>query len=113
MKDKLDNDNDVDSNCSSDEEDRDGERKRGEDPIGQEMLVEEENLNQPLDADVGLRIRVSEYFEQDGTKIDQEDEIDDGLVKEINILDFGELCFTSQSTNCSCFPKKKKRKKEK
>lgn len=45
MKDKLDNDNDVDSNCSSDEEDRDGERKRGEDPIGQEMLVEEENLN--------------------------------------------------------------------
>lgn len=45
MKDKLDNDNDVDSNCSSDEEDRDGEPKRGEDPIGQEMLVEEENLN--------------------------------------------------------------------
>lgn len=100
MKDKV--DNDVDSNSNSDDEDDDRDEEKSDDSRGNEMVVEEENPNWPLDADVGWGIRASEYFEQhpiknvvgeDGTEIDWEGEIDDGLVKEINCLEWESFAF--------------------
>ncbi|CAI9776678.1 unnamed protein product [Fraxinus pennsylvanica] len=52
MKDKV--DNDVDS---SDDEDEDRDEEKGDDSRGNEMMVEEENPNWPLDADVGWGTR--------------------------------------------------------
>ncbi|CAA2977974.1 Hypothetical predicted protein [Olea europaea subsp. europaea] len=100
MKDKV--DDGVDSNSNSDEDDDDRDEEKGDDSRGNEMMVEEENPNWPLDADVGWGIRASEYFEQhpiknvvgeDGTEIDWEGEIDDGLVKEINCLEWESFAF--------------------
>ncbi|KAL2487902.1 Thioredoxin superfamily protein [Forsythia ovata] len=99
MKDKV--DNDV-TNYSTDDENGDMDEEKGDDPLGKEMLVDDENPNWPLDADVGWGIRASEYFEQhpiknivgeDGTEIDWEGEIDDGLVKEINCLEWESFAF--------------------
>ncbi|CAI9776677.1 unnamed protein product [Fraxinus pennsylvanica] len=100
MKDKI--DNDVDSNRNSDDEDDDRGKEKGNDSRGNWMMVEGENPNWPLDADVGWGIRASEYFEQqpiknvvgeDGTEIDWEGEIDDGLLKEINCLEWESFAF--------------------
>ncbi|WOH01793.1 hypothetical protein DCAR_0521178 [Daucus carota subsp. sativus] len=66
------------------------------------MLVEEDNPDWPLDADVGWGIRASDYFEkhairnvvgEDGVEIDWEGEIDDNWVKEINCLEWEAFAF--------------------
>ncbi|KAK8717940.1 hypothetical protein V6N13_045190 [Hibiscus sabdariffa] len=99
MKDRLENEFDRDSSSDEDEdEDEDGEvGKRGK-----KMVVEEEDPDWPLDADVGWGIRASEYFEQhaienvvgeDGSEIDWEGEIDDSWVKEINCLEWESFAF--------------------
>lgn len=84
------------SDHSSDDEDNDN--GNGE----KNMVVEEEDANWPLDADVGWGIRASEYFEQhpirnvvgeDGVEIDWEGEIDNGLIKEINCLEWESFAF--------------------
>ncbi|KAL0419735.1 UNVERIFIED_CONTAM: Thioredoxin-like fold domain-containing protein MRL7, chloroplastic [Sesamum radiatum] len=84
--DDTDSDEDEDNNAS-------GEKK---------MLIEEEDPDWPLDADIGWGIRASEYFDkhpiknvvgEDGTEIDWEGEIDDGLVKEINCLEWESFAF--------------------
>ncbi|XP_020550007.1 uncharacterized protein LOC105163591 isoform X2 [Sesamum indicum] len=84
--DDSDSDEDEDNNAS-------GEKK---------MLIEEEDPDWPLDADIGWGIRASEYFDkhpiknvvgEDGTEIDWEGEIDDGLVKEINCLEWESFAF--------------------
>ncbi|GFP82932.1 hypothetical protein PHJA_000436300 [Phtheirospermum japonicum] len=67
-----------------------------------EMLVEEEDPDWPLDADIGWGIKASEYFDkhsiknavgEDGAEIDWEGEIDDALVKEINCLEWESFAF--------------------
>ncbi|XP_042006295.1 thioredoxin-like fold domain-containing protein MRL7, chloroplastic [Salvia splendens] len=67
-----------------------------------DMVVEEEDPDWPLDTEVGWGIRASEYFDQhsiknvvgeDGTEIDWEGEIDYGLVKEINCLEWESFAF--------------------
>ncbi|KAK2984612.1 hypothetical protein RJ640_029118 [Escallonia rubra] len=69
---------------------------------GKKMVVEEDNPDWPLDADVGWGIRASEYFEQhsiknvvgeDGVEIDWEGEVEDNLVKEINCLEWEAFAF--------------------
>ncbi|XP_039031003.1 thioredoxin-like fold domain-containing protein MRL7, chloroplastic isoform X2 [Hibiscus syriacus] len=97
MKDRLENEFDRDSS-SDEDKDEDGEvGKRGK-----KMVVEEEDPDWPLDADVGWGIRASEYFEQhaiknvvgeDGSEIDWEGEIDDSWVKEINCLEWESFAF--------------------
>ncbi|KAJ0802574.1 putative thioredoxin-like domain-containing protein MRL7/MRL7L [Helianthus annuus] len=66
------------------------------------MVVEEEDPNWPVDAEVGWGIRASEYFEkhpiknvvgEDGVEIDWEGELDDCLVKEINCLEWESFAF--------------------
>lgn len=66
------------------------------------MLIEEEDPDWPLDADIGWGIRASEYFDkhsiknvvgEDGTEIDWEGEVEDGLVKEINCLEWESFAF--------------------
>lgn len=66
------------------------------------MVVEEENPNWPLDADVGWGISGSEYFEknaiknviaEDGFEIDWEGEIDDNWVKEIDCLEWESIAY--------------------
>ncbi|XP_057779489.1 thioredoxin-like fold domain-containing protein MRL7 homolog, chloroplastic [Salvia miltiorrhiza] len=90
MKEKAASDDDT-----SDDED-------GVDIGEKEMVVEEEDPDWPLDAEVGWGIRASEYFDQhsiknvvgeDGTEIDWEGEIDYGLVKEINCLEWESFAF--------------------
>ncbi|XP_010251386.1 PREDICTED: uncharacterized protein LOC104593326 [Nelumbo nucifera] len=92
LKDRV--DDEVDDN--DDEDDRDG------DPRKKEVVVEEDDPNWPLDADVGWGIRASEYFEkhpirnvvgEDGVEIDWEGEIDDNWVKEINCLEWESFAF--------------------
>ncbi|CAI9087682.1 OLC1v1021824C1 [Oldenlandia corymbosa var. corymbosa] len=70
--------------------------------IESKMVVEEEDPNWPLDADVGWGTRASEYFEnypiknvldEDGFEIDWEGEVDNGLVKEINCLEWESFAF--------------------
>ncbi|KAL8167700.1 hypothetical protein V2J09_009199 [Rumex salicifolius] len=70
--------------------------------VDQEMMVEEESPDWPLDADVGWGIRASDYFEnhaiknvvaEDGTIIDWEGEIDDNWVQEINCLEWERFAF--------------------
>lgn len=67
-----------------------------------EMVVEEEDPDWPLDTEVGWGIRASEYFDQhpiknvvgeDGAEIDWEGELDYGLVKEINCLEWESFAF--------------------
>ncbi|KAL3828073.1 hypothetical protein ACJIZ3_016875 [Penstemon smallii] len=95
---KAKRDEDIGSEDSSDDDDSDDDVDEEE----KEMLVEEEDPNWPLDADVGWGIRASEYFEQhsiknvvgeDGHEIDWEGEIDEGLVKEINCLEWESFAF--------------------
>ncbi|XP_021888580.1 thioredoxin-like fold domain-containing protein MRL7, chloroplastic isoform X2 [Carica papaya] len=66
------------------------------------MVVEEEDPDWPLDAEVGWGIRASEYFEKhaiknvvgdDGTVIDWEGEVDDNWVMEINCLEWESFAF--------------------
>ncbi|XP_073002896.1 thioredoxin-like fold domain-containing protein MRL7 homolog, chloroplastic [Typha latifolia] len=66
-----------------------------------EEVVEEEDPDWPLDADVGWGIRASEYFEKhpiknvvaDGVEIDWEGEMEEGWVKEINCLEWESFAF--------------------
>ncbi|KAL3519592.1 hypothetical protein ACH5RR_017741 [Cinchona calisaya] len=78
------------------------DESHGNGRVEKSMVVEEEDPNWPLDADVGWGIRASEYFEQhsirnvigeDGAEIDWEGEIDNGLVKEINCLEWESFAF--------------------
>ncbi|KAJ0809675.1 putative thioredoxin-like domain-containing protein MRL7/MRL7L [Helianthus annuus] len=78
-----------------DEGDGEGDKEKG-------MVVEEEDPNWPVDAEVGWGIRASEYFEkhpiknvvgEDGVEIDWEGELDDCLVKEINCLEWESFAF--------------------
>ncbi|KAI7742681.1 hypothetical protein M8C21_029849 [Ambrosia artemisiifolia] len=73
----------------------DGDKEKG-------MVVEEEDPNWPVDAEIGWGIRASEYFEkhpiknvvgEDGVEIDWEGELDDNLVKEINCLEWESFAF--------------------
>ncbi|CAK9140597.1 unnamed protein product [Ilex paraguariensis] len=95
MKDMVDDEIDSDDG-SNDEDDKDGYIR------GKEMVIEEDDPDWPLDADVGWGIRASEYFEkhpiknivgEDGVEIDWEGEIDDTLVKEINCLEWESFAF--------------------
>ncbi|XWS47009.1 hypothetical protein CRYUN_Cryun14cG0117100 [Craigia yunnanensis] len=98
MKDRLENEFDSDSSSDEDEEeDSEAGRRRGK-----KMVVEEDDPDWPLDADVGWGIRASDYFEQhsiknvvgeDGFEIDWEGEIDDSWVKEINCLEWESFAF--------------------
>ena len=67
-----------------------------------ERLVEEEDdPDWPADAEVGWGVSASEYFEQhpirnvvvDGVEIDWEGEMEDGLVKEINCLEWESFAY--------------------
>ncbi|KAG8389183.1 hypothetical protein BUALT_Bualt02G0202500 [Buddleja alternifolia] len=98
MKNKVDDNDGSDSESSDDDEEIDENNESGK----KKMLVEEEDPDWPLDADVGWGIRASEYFDQhpiknvvgeDGAEIDWEGEIDDGLVKEINCLEWESFAF--------------------
>ncbi|KAL8462824.1 hypothetical protein ACS0TY_033730 [Phlomoides rotata] len=84
----------LDDDTSDDDDDGDS--------VGKRMLIEEDDPDWPLDADIGWGIRASEYFDkhsiknvvgEDGTKIDWEGEIDDGLIKEINCLEWETFAF--------------------
>ncbi|XVF21539.1 hypothetical protein REPUB_Repub12eG0098700 [Reevesia pubescens] len=99
IKDRL--ENEFDSDSSSDE-DEDEEEDSEVGKRGKKMVVEEDDPDWPLDADVGWGIRASEYFEQhaiknvvveDGFEIDWEGEIDDSWVKEINCLQWESFAF--------------------
>lgn len=66
------------------------------------MMVEEENADWPVDAEVGWEVRALDYFEkyaiknvvgEDGVEIDWERELDDNLVKEINFLEWESFAF--------------------
>ncbi|XP_065873863.1 thioredoxin-like fold domain-containing protein MRL7, chloroplastic [Euphorbia lathyris] len=100
--DEDEDDNDMDDDDDDDDELEDeydvGRGKRNK----KKMVLEEENPNWPLDADVGWGIRASEYFEkhsiknvvaEDGFEIDWEGEIDDNWVKEINCLEWESIAF--------------------
>lgn len=87
---------------NSDDDDDDSDEDEVSASGGKEMLIEEEDPNWPLDADIGWGIRASEYFDQhpiknvkgeDGKDIDWEGEIDDALVKEINCLEWESFAF--------------------
>ncbi|KAL7113142.1 hypothetical protein ACP275_04G045100 [Erythranthe tilingii] len=100
MKEKSDRKSGSDDDDSSDE-DSDDEDELGESGK-KEMLIEEEDPNWPLDADIGWGIKASEYFNQhpiknvvgeDGKEINWEGEIDDALVKEINCLEWESFAF--------------------
>lgn len=89
-----DSDSDRDGDEDSDEESElEEEAKKG--------LVEEEDQEWPLDADVGWGIRASDYFEkhpiknvvENGVEIDWEGELDEGWVKEINCLEWESFAF--------------------
>ncbi|KAJ9169647.1 hypothetical protein P3X46_017813 [Hevea brasiliensis] len=116
MKDRV---NDTVDSETSDEDDDDGDNEYEDDDDGdneyedkhdvgrgkrkkKKMVVEEEDPNWPLDADVGWGIRASDYFEkhaiknvvgEDGLEIDWEGEIDDNWVKEINCLEWESFAF--------------------
>lgn len=94
LKDRADDDSITDRSAEDEDSDNhDGEKK---------MVVDAEDPNWPLDADVGWGIRASEYFEQhaiknvtgeDGVEIDWEGEIEEGWVKEINCLEWESFAF--------------------
>lgn len=97
MKDSMVESHDTDcSSDESDEDDVDNETKK------KKMLVEEEDPDWPLDADVGWGVRASEYFEkhpiknavgEDGVVVNWEGELDNCLVKEINCLEWEKFAF--------------------
>lgn len=79
-----------------DEEDDEGSERE------ENMVVEDESKDWPLDADVGWGIRASEYFEnhairnvvdENGVEIDWEGEMEDNWVKEINCLEWESFAF--------------------
>jgi hypothetical protein len=85
---------DNDGNEDSDEESElEEESKKG--------VVEEEDPDWPLDADVGWGIQASDYFEkhpiknvvENGVEINWEGELDEGWVKEINCLEWESFAF--------------------
>lgn len=87
-----------DDDTSDDEDDNEDNGSGG----AKNMVVEEEDPDWPLDTDVGWGIRASEYFDQhpiknvvgeDGAEIDWEGEIDYGMVKEINCLEWESFAF--------------------
>lgn len=95
LKDRVDDDTDSDQS-SEDEDDSSRDMKE------KKMIVEEEDPDWPLDADVGWGIRASEYFDkhpiknvvgENGVEIDWEGEIDDCWVKEINCLEWESFAF--------------------
>ncbi|CAN4078263.1 unnamed protein product [Withania somnifera] len=95
LKDRVDDAADSDES-SDDEDDSSGDMKE------KKMIVDEEDPDWPLDADVGWGIRASEYFDrhpiknvvgEDGVEIDWEGEIDDCWVKEINCLEWESFAF--------------------
>ncbi|KAF3340953.1 hypothetical protein FCM35_KLT09797 [Carex littledalei] len=83
-----------DPNSDSDEE---SEVKEGE----KKGLVEEEDPEWPLDAEVGWGVRASDYFEkhpiknvvENGVEIDWEGELDEGWVQEINCLEWESFAY--------------------
>lgn len=96
MKERPENEVDSDSSSDEDEDNEVGRSRRNK------MVVEEDDPDWPLDADVGWGIRASEYFEQhpiknvvgdDGLEIDWEGEMDDSWVKEINCLEWESFAF--------------------
>ncbi|MBA0640776.1 hypothetical protein Goklo_023683 [Gossypium klotzschianum] len=100
MKDRLENQFDCDSSSDEDEDEDEKDSEAGK--RGKKMVVEEDDPDWPLDADIGWGIRASEYFEQhaiknvvgeDGFEIDWEGEIDDSWVKEINCLEWESFAF--------------------
>ncbi|KZV15798.1 hypothetical protein F511_02014 [Dorcoceras hygrometricum] len=103
MKDKVDNDANLNSATWDDDvDDDDSDEDEDDDSSNKKMMIEEDSPDWPLDADVGWGIRASEYFEQhpiknvvgeDGYEIDWEREIDNGLVKEINCLEWESFAF--------------------
>ncbi|KAK6141492.1 hypothetical protein DH2020_024770 [Rehmannia glutinosa] len=97
MKEKADSNADSEDDTSDDDD-----SDEDEDSGGKAMLIEEEDPDWPLDADIGWGIRASEYFDkhpiknvvgEDGAEIDWVGEIDDGLVKEINCLEWESFAF--------------------
>ncbi|XP_042418874.1 thioredoxin-like fold domain-containing protein MRL7 homolog, chloroplastic [Zingiber officinale] len=82
----------------TDEEEEEEEEKRSE---GEDLSVEDDDPEWPLDADVGWGIRASEYFEknpiknvvEEGVEIDWEGEMDEGWVKEINSLEWESFAY--------------------
>ncbi|KAF6162291.1 hypothetical protein GIB67_008420 [Kingdonia uniflora] len=91
LKDKIGGEDDE-----GDDEDVGGKVRRNK------MVVEEEDPNWPLDADVGWGMRASEYFDkhsiknvvgEDGVEIDWEGEVDDNYVNEINCLEWESFAF--------------------
>lgn len=89
--------NEVNSDGSDDDEDDNEEEIKAK-----KMVVEEDNPDWPLDAEVGWGIRASDYFQkhpiknvvgEDGTEIDWEGEIEDSWVKEINCLEWETFAF--------------------
>lgn len=100
LKGKVENDVSLNRDMSDDDDDTDEDQDG--DSSNKKMLIEEDAPDWPLDSDVGWGIRASEYFEQhpiknvvgdDGYEIDWEGEIDDGLVKEINCLEWESFAF--------------------
>ncbi|XP_042519860.1 thioredoxin-like fold domain-containing protein MRL7, chloroplastic [Macadamia integrifolia] len=84
------------------DDDDDDDDDKDDNVRGKTVVVEEDNPDWPLDADVGWGIRASEYFEkhpirnvvaEDGVEIDWEGEIDDTWVKEINCLEWESFAF--------------------
>ncbi|GLT42282.1 hypothetical protein SLA2020_162930 [Shorea laevis] len=102
LKDRVEDDIDSeDSDGDVDDEVEDGDGKVAG-RRGRKMVVEEEDPDWPLDADVGWGVRASEYFDQhpiknvvgeDGFEVDWEGEIDDSWVKEINCLEWESFAF--------------------
>lgn len=78
----------------------DGE-EGGDGEAGRKGVVEEDDPDWPVDAEVGWGIRASEYFEKhairnvvvDGVEIDWEGELDEGWVQEINCLEWESFAF--------------------
>ena len=94
IREKIQDEDEEDDDTDGDA-DGDKKKKKG-------MVVDEEDPNWPLDAEVGWGIRASEYFEkhpiknvigEDGVLIDWEGELDDNLVKEINCLEWESFAF--------------------
>lgn len=97
IKDRINEESEPEPDGSDSDEDDDSNE-----PVEKEMVVEDENQDWPLDADVGWGIRASEYFDQhsiknvkgdDGEEIDWEGEIDDNWVKEIDCLAWERFAF--------------------
>lgn len=83
-------------------EDKEHVLKDDDKNTNKKAVVEQEDPNWPLDADIGWGIRSSDYFDkhsikntvgEDGVEIDWEGEVDDNYVKEINCLEWESFAF--------------------